>query len=135
MVFHSLHQKWGHNPILAFELAMMGHLMFPRGLDCLDTRLLILWEQIESGHTFAPALLVNTFRALNLARATRSPSLECCISLLQVWVLEHLIACWPLITRGLFQEDLIHAHIRRTSSSSFKSEANWTVYLKNLRSE
>lgn len=44
--------------------------MFPRGLECVDIGLLVFQEQIEKGHAFILALLVDTFRALNIARAT-----------------------------------------------------------------
>lgn len=101
----------------------LGHIMFPKNLKGIGIVLLIFREHIAKGHTFVPALLADTFRALEIARTSRPTYLEYCISLLQVWFFEHLIACQPLIIKGLFQEDLILAHLKKTSSSSFKSKA------------
>lgn len=90
-------------------------------------------EQIEQGHTFVPALITDTIRALYITKATLSTHLECCVSLSQIWFLEHLVACKPLITKGLLQEDLIRAHLKRMTWDFFKSQDDWKIYLKNLR--
>lgn len=125
----------GLQSTLAFELAILGHVMFLRDLEGVNTGLMVFWEQIEKGHTFISTLLADTFRALEIARILRSSYLECCVSLLQIWFPELLIACRPLVRKGIFHEDLIRDHHKRTSSSSFKSKADWMAFLSNLHSE
>lgn len=66
MLFSS-HQEWGHNKIIAFELVILGHVLFPRNLKGVDTRVLAFREQTEKGHTLVPVLLADTFRAINIA--------------------------------------------------------------------
>lgn len=115
------------------ELTVLGHVLFPKNPEKIDIRLLHFREQIEQGHTFVPALLADTFRTLCIAKATLSTHLECCVSLLQVWFLEHLFACKPLTTKGLFQEDLIRAHLKRIIWDLFESREEWDSYLEKLR--
>lgn len=61
----------------------------------------------KQGSTFFPALIADTIRALNIPKKTLSKYLEQCVSLLQLWFLEQIIAYRPLVTKSLFQEDLI----------------------------
>lgn len=61
----------------------------------------------KQGSTFFPALIADTIRALNILNITLSKYLEQCVSLLQLWFLEQIIAYRPLVTKSLFQEDLI----------------------------
>lgn len=61
-------------------------------------------------------------------RTTWSTYLECYLSLLQIRFLKYAIVCQPLATKGLFQEDLMRVHLRRTSSDHFKSR-NMVVIL------
>lgn len=68
-------------------------------------------------------------------RTTRLPYLEYYVSLLQIWFMEHIIAYRPLVTKGLLQEDLIKAHLKRMTSNSFGSREDWTTYLDTLYSE
>lgn len=56
-IFCSSHQEWIHNGVLAFELTVLGHFLFTRDVEGVDTRLLVFREQIEKGHTFVPTLL------------------------------------------------------------------------------
>lgn len=53
---------------------------------------------------FIPALIADTFRALDIARLTRIKHLECCTSLVQVWFLEHMTICLPMSTKGIFMK-------------------------------
>lgn len=92
-------------------------------------------EQIEKVHTFVPALLADTFRALNIVRTIRSTYMEYCDSLLQVWFLEYIIVCRPLVTSGLLQEDFIQAHIRRMPWSLLKNREAQASNVENLQSE
>lgn len=71
--------------------------LFPKNPKGVDVKLLHSREQIEGGHTYVPALLADTIRVLCIA-TTFSTHLECCASLLQIWLLEHLVVCKPLIT-------------------------------------
>lgn len=66
----SSHQEWSHNRIVAFELAILGHVVFLRNLEGIDSGLLAFWEQIENGHTFVLALFADTFKAFNIGRTT-----------------------------------------------------------------
>lgn len=43
-VFFSSHQHWSHNQVIAFELAILGHVLLPRNLEGVDIRLPILRE-------------------------------------------------------------------------------------------
>lgn len=133
--FWVTHEDWKRNRVLAIELAILGHILFPKNLTGVDVRLLQFREQIEQGHTFVPALLADTIRALCMVKANVATHLECCGYLLQVWFLEHLVACRPLVTKGLFQEDLIKAHLKRVSWDHFKNREDWDSYLENLRPE
>lgn len=113
----------------------MRYDLFPKSLTKIDLRLLQFQEQIEQGHTFIPAILAYTIRALCMAKTKLATHLECCVSLLQVWFLGHLVVCKRLVTKGLFQEDLIQAHLRRMSLNLFKRKDAWNQYLKDLKSD
>lgn len=65
----------------SFELKILGHALLLENLEGMDTVLLVLREQIENGYTFILALLVDTFKALNIESTTGSPYLECYASL------------------------------------------------------
>lgn len=104
--------RWSHKRVLAFELAVLSHVMFSRDLEGVNTGLVVFQEQIEKGYTFLSILIVDTFRALGIATTFRLSYSECCVLLFQVWFLEHLIACRSLITKGLFKQDLIRTHLK-----------------------
>lgn len=53
---------------------------------------------------------------------------------LEIWFLEHIIACRLLVSRGLLQEDLIKAHLKRMTWKSFKCREEWTTYLDSAMS-
>lgn len=114
-------EEWNQNRILAFELVILGHVLFPKNPKAVDVKWLHSREQIEGGHTFVLAFLADTIRVLCIA-TTFSTHLECCASLLQIWLLEHLIVCKPLITKGPFIENLIQAHLKRITWDLFKNK-------------
>lgn len=49
---------------MAMELTILGHVLFPRNLESIDTGLLGSLQQIEKGYTFVLVLLADIFRAL-----------------------------------------------------------------------
>lgn len=76
--FWSSYEKWNQNRVLALELAILGHVLFPN-LEGVAIRLLQFQEQIEQGHTFFPSIssqyyksfvsqreLFNTLRMMHL---------------------------------------------------------------------
>lgn len=71
--FFSSHQEWSHNQIIASELAILGHVLFPRNFEGVDTRLLEFKEQIRKRSHLIPALLLDTFSSLK--RNIGSPNL------------------------------------------------------------
>lgn len=78
--------------IIVFELAVLGHVLIRSNLEEVGTGLLAFQEHNEKGHTSVLALLVDTFRALNIVGITRSSYLEYNVPLLQIWFMEHIIA-------------------------------------------
>lgn len=96
--------------VLAPEFAILEHVLFPKNLEGADVGVLQFREQIEECHTFVLELLADTIWILCIAKTTLSTHFECCVSPLQIWFLKHLVACNPLTTKGLVQEDLIWAH-------------------------
>ncbi|KAF8399684.1 hypothetical protein HHK36_015555 [Tetracentron sinense] len=103
-------EEWPKHRANALALAIAGHLLFPMSYVCIDAALVDIIVQIESGHTFVPMLLAETFRALNQCSSQRRGFFKGCQSLLQIWLLEHLSFCNPLRSVGLFRQDLIHLH-------------------------
>ncbi|KAF8369279.1 hypothetical protein HHK36_032711 [Tetracentron sinense] len=103
-------EEWPKHRGNALALAIAGHLLFPMSYVCIDAALVDIIVQIESGHTFVPMLLAETFRSLNQCSSQRRGFFKGCQSLLQIWLLEHLSFCNPLRSVGLFRQDLIHLH-------------------------
>lgn len=66
------------------EFAILGHIVVQKDLESVVIGLLEFREKIEKGDTIVPALLADTFKALNFVRMTCPTYLECCVSLLQI---------------------------------------------------
>lgn len=79
-------------------------------------------------------MLVDTFKALHIVKTTRAKHLECCFALLEIWF-NHITLCRPLEIKGLLQEDLIKAHLRRAFWEYLKSTEEWSSFLENLRAK
>lgn len=67
---------------VCMEFAILGHVLFPRNLERVDTRLLEFQELVENGQSLVPTLLADTFRALNIITSD-STYLECCVMVCQ----------------------------------------------------
>lgn len=59
--FGSSYQDYIRSRVLTFELAILGHTLFPKNLEGVDMRLFAFRKQIKKGHTFVPALLADSF--------------------------------------------------------------------------
>lgn len=92
--------QWNQNHTLAVELAILDHVMFPKTHEIIDLSLLEPREHIERGHVFIHALIAEKFRTLGIIKTTGAKNLECCVALLQIWFLEHITLCLPLVTKG-----------------------------------
>lgn len=125
--------EWTQRRIKALELSVLGHILFPKARTLVDAGLLEFRDQIEQGHSFIPALLADTFRALNMAKRTRTKNLECCVALLQIWFLEHISLFRPVATTGILKEDLIKEHDGKSSREHFKQRNDWIEFLDNMK--
>lgn len=47
----------------------------------MDLLLLEFGDQIEKGHIFVPALIADTFRAMDIVKSIRTKNLECCVAI------------------------------------------------------
>lgn len=59
-------QLWANNRVKAFELSVLGHILFPKESTHIDLGLLELRDQIDQGLSFVPALIADTYRALDM---------------------------------------------------------------------
>lgn len=59
-------QLWANNRVKAFELSVLGHILFPKESTHIDLGLLELRDQIDQGLSFVPALIADTYRALDI---------------------------------------------------------------------
>ncbi|KAF8380646.1 hypothetical protein HHK36_028136 [Tetracentron sinense] len=102
--------SWPQYCFRALALAIVGHVLLPLSFNYIDMQILEVVEQIMTGHSFIPMLLVETFRALDRCVQKRGGFFRGCISLLQIWLLEHLKFCNPLATPAFMRQDLIESH-------------------------
>lgn len=84
-IFNSSYEEWSQTRVLTWN----SHVLFPQNPEEVDIGLLHFQEKIERAYTFIPALIADTIRALCNAKVAISTYLECCVSLLQIWFLEH----------------------------------------------
>lgn len=80
---------------------------------------------------FRTGFLTDTFRALDMEKLTRMEHLEWCESLLQVWFLEHIQICHPILIKGAFHENLIKAHTCSSSQESFQRRGDRVIFCLN----
>ncbi|KAF8408650.1 hypothetical protein HHK36_004713 [Tetracentron sinense] len=102
--------SWPQYRFRALALAVVEHVLFPLSFNYIDMQILEVAEQIMTGHSFIPMLLAETFRALDRCVQKRGGFFRGCISLLQIWILEHLKFCNPLATSAFMRQDLIKSH-------------------------
>ncbi|KAF8392864.1 hypothetical protein HHK36_021103 [Tetracentron sinense] len=102
--------SWPQYRYRALALAVVGHVLFPLSFNYIDMQILEVAEQIMTGHSFIPMLLAETFRALDRCVQKKGGFFRGCISLLQIWIFEHLNFCNPLATPAFMRQDLIKSH-------------------------
>lgn len=54
--FRASYEEWKQNRVLALELIVLRHVLFPNNITRIDIQFLQFQEQIEQGYTFVPAL-------------------------------------------------------------------------------
>ncbi|KAF8380545.1 hypothetical protein HHK36_028032 [Tetracentron sinense] len=108
--FIGLPGSWLQYRFRALALAVVGHVLFPLSFNFIDMKVVEVVEQIINGHSFIPMLLAETFRALDRCVQKRGGFFRGCISLLQVWLLEHLKFSNLLTTPAFMRQDLIESH-------------------------
>ncbi|KAF8389240.1 hypothetical protein HHK36_025933 [Tetracentron sinense] len=125
--------SWPQYRLRAMALAIVGHVLFPLSFNFIDMQVVEVVEQVMTGHSFIPILLAETFRALDRCVQKKGGFFKGCISLLQIWILEHLKFCNPLATPAFMRQDLIKSHCSFSNIPPFlDSPESWYDQLITL---
>lgn len=128
------HDIWAHDCVKALEFFILCHILFLMKPD-IQLGLFELRDQIERSFSFVLTLIVDIFLELDIARLTRREHLECCVSLLHEFILKYMPICQPMLTKGVYREDLIKVHCISSSQEIFRRRGDWLTFMDDLKSE
>lgn len=130
-IFFSSHQEGSHNRTIAFELAILV-MSIPTEPWRRWYRLVGISRAYWKRSHLCSHVVSRHLQSLNIERLHNYQTWSVALSFLTNLVSRNVITCWSLVIKGLIREDLIWAHLRRMSWSSFKSKEDWASCLNNL---
>ena len=85
-VLHNFIQEHVHDEfgMVAFDLAIYGLIIFPRGQGYIETTVVEVFQKIQHGSNLSLVILAETLRSLNYCRRNKDECFLRCIPLLYI---------------------------------------------------
>jgi len=127
-------QKWEEHRRVAFMIAFLGLVIFPRKDGNIDLKVagVVSTLQTMGKSTLAPMIVADIFRALTACKAG-GKFFEGCNLLLQMWMTEHLCPRSQLLSYGSVEKTCIGEFYTRIKGASLPEGVTaWTSLFRNL---
>ncbi|XP_075093114.1 uncharacterized protein LOC142172928 isoform X1 [Nicotiana tabacum] len=127
-------QKWDEHRLVAFMIAFLGLIVFPRKDGNIDLKVAGVVSTLltQDKSTLAPMIMADIFRALTACRAGGN-FFEGCNLLLQMWMIDHLCHRSQLLGYGSPEKTCIGEFYTRIKGVSLPEGVTaWTSFFRTL---
>ncbi|MBA0635285.1 hypothetical protein Godav_029095 [Gossypium davidsonii] len=118
-----------------FALSIYGLVVFPKALGYVDEAVADLFDRLDKRVTPVPAILVETFRSLNVYRRAGEVRFIGCTQLLLVWFHSHFWKVEKVSYRVFSENYSLLKELVATPMRDDITEEKWMIILQNLQEE